>query len=69
MRVVEGEAGSARRDPRTSYWDWLELHGPVRYFLTSGSEQMRTSPYGLLRDLFAFRFEVTPITLVALSRR
>ncbi|MCA1782033.1 MAG: AAA family ATPase [Intrasporangiaceae bacterium] len=58
VRVVEGEAGVGKSRLHDEYRDWLELHGPVRYFLAAGSEQMRTSPYGLLRDLLAFRFEV-----------
>ena len=58
VRVVEGEAGVGKSRLHDEYRDWLELHGPVRYFLAAASEQMRTSPYGLLRDLLAFRFEV-----------
>ncbi len=58
VRVVEGEAGVGKSRLHEEYRDWLELHGPVRYFLATGSEQLQTSPYGLLRDLLAFRFQV-----------
>lgn len=58
VRVVEGEAGVGKSRLHEEYRDWLELHDPVRYFLAVASEQMRTSPYGVLRDLLAFRCEV-----------
>jgi len=58
VRVVEGEAGVGKSRLHDEYRDWLELHGPVRYFLAAASEQLRTSPYGLLRDLLAFRFQI-----------
>lgn len=57
--TVCGEAGVGKSRLIWEFENWIDLHPQrVRYFLGRGRQETKTQPYGLLRDLFSFRFEI-----------
>jgi class 3 adenylate cyclase/tetratricopeptide (TPR) repeat protein len=58
VTLVTGEPGVGKSRLHFEFRDWLEVSDPVRYFEASATEELRFVPYGLLRELLAFRFEI-----------
>ena len=61
MVTICGEAGVGKSRLLYEFQNWIELQPPihtVRLFQGRGRQEARDLPYSLLRDLFAFRFQV-----------
>ncbi len=59
--TICGEAGVGKSRLLYEFQNWIELQPPthaVRFFLGRGRQEAQGLPYSLLRDLFAFRFQV-----------
>jgi len=59
--TISGEAGVGKSRLLYEFQNWLELlpsSQGVRFFLGRGQQESQALPYGLLRDLFAFRFQI-----------
>jgi predicted ATPase len=57
--TVVGEAGVGKSRLVFEFENWLELRPETIYYFTARAEQERQGlPYALLRDLFAYRFEI-----------
>ena len=57
--TISGEAGVGKSRLLYEYQNWFELLPPnVRLFQGKGRQESQGQPYSLLRDLFAFRFQI-----------
>jgi class 3 adenylate cyclase/tetratricopeptide (TPR) repeat protein len=58
--TITGEAGVGKSRLLYEFDNWLELLPPpnVRFFQGRGRQENQGQPYSLLRDLFAFRFQI-----------
>jgi class 3 adenylate cyclase/tetratricopeptide (TPR) repeat protein len=57
--TVVGEAGIGKSRLMAEFEEWLEmLPQTVYYFKGRAHPSMQTTPYSLVRDLFAFRFQI-----------
>ena len=58
--TISGEAGVGKSRLLYEFDNWIELLPPpeVRFFQGSGRQEAQGQPYSLLRDLFAFRFQI-----------
>ena len=57
--TVAGEAGIGKTRLLTEFHEWSELYPfHVRLFLGRGRQDIQNQPYSMLRDMFAFRFEI-----------
>ena len=57
--TVVGEAGVGKSRLLYEFEDWIELlPDRVYYFKGRATLQMQAIPYGIIRDMFAFRFEI-----------
>ncbi|NIN66299.1 MAG: AAA family ATPase, partial [Anaerolineae bacterium] len=58
--TITGEAGVGKSRLLYEFQNWIDLLPPpaVRFFLGRGRQESRRQPYALLRDLFAFRFQI-----------
>jgi class 3 adenylate cyclase len=59
--TVSGEAGVGKSRLLYELQNWIELLPPsqdVRFFQGRGQQEAQGLPYSLLRDLFAFRFQI-----------
>jgi class 3 adenylate cyclase len=57
--TVVGEAGVGKSRLLYEFENWIELlPEQVYYFKGRATPEMRTIPYGIIRDLFALRFEI-----------
>lgn len=69
MVTVTGEAGLGKSRLLDEFRHWLELRPEkVRVFHGRANETMQQAPYGLLRDVFAFRFEIQDSDPPAVAR-
>lgn len=57
---IAGEAGVGKSRLLYEFQNWIELlpPPPVRFFQGRGRQESQGQPYALLRDLFAFRFQI-----------
>jgi tetratricopeptide (TPR) repeat protein len=60
MVTIVGEAGVGKSRLLYEFQDWIELlpPPPVRFFEGRAHPEAQGLPYALLRDLFAFRFQI-----------
>jgi len=57
--TIMGEAGIGKSRLLYEFQNWIETHGPeVRFFQGRGRQDTQNLPYALLRDTFAFRFQI-----------
>ena len=59
--TITGEAGVGKSRLLYEFQNWIELQPPshaVRFYQGRGRQEAQGLPYSLLRDLFAFRFQV-----------
>jgi tetratricopeptide (TPR) repeat protein len=57
--TIAGEAGVGKSRLLYEFDNWIEIHGPeVRFFQGRGRQETQNLPYALLRDTFAFRFQI-----------
>ena len=58
--TVHGEAGVGKSRLVFEFQNWLELLPPplIYFFLGRGRQSTQQQPFNLLRDVFAFRFEI-----------
>jgi len=67
--TITGEAGVGKSRLLYEFDNWLELlDETVRYFKGRARQEMQSVPYALLRDLFAYRFEIQDSDSVAQVR-
>ena len=60
--TVSGEAGVGKSRLLYEFQNWLDLlpsSQAVRFFQGRGRQEAQGSPYSLLRDVFAFRFQIS----------
>jgi class 3 adenylate cyclase/tetratricopeptide (TPR) repeat protein len=60
MFTISGEAGVGKSRLLYEFQNWIELLPPpaVRFFEGRAHQEAQGVPYGLLRDLFEFRFQI-----------
>jgi len=69
MVTITGEAGVGKSRLLYEFSDWIELRPEtIRIFQGRAGQQAQNLPYGLLRDLFAFRFQILDSDPPALVR-
>ena len=56
--TILGEAGLGKSRLLLEFDDWLELQADYYYFKGRASPVTQNTPYGLLRDLFVYRFAI-----------
>ncbi len=58
--TITGEAGVGKSRLLYEFQNWIELLPPpsVRLFVGRGRQESQGQPYALLRDVFAFRFQI-----------
>ena len=69
--TIAGEAGVGKSRLLYEFQNWIELLPPpsVRFFQGRGRQESQGQPYALLRDLFAFRFQILEDDRAAEARR
>jgi class 3 adenylate cyclase/tetratricopeptide (TPR) repeat protein len=68
--TVVGQAGVGKSRLLYEFQSWLDLRpGSIWYFKGRATEQMRSIPYGVLRDLLAYRFGLMESDSAATIRR
>ena len=73
MVMITGDAGVGKSRLLYEFEHWLELlPEPVWYFKGRATPAMQAIPYGILRDMFAFRFDIlesdNPVEVMAKFR-
>lgn len=68
--TVVGDAGIGKSRLLFEFENWLELKTiSIRFFKGRASPQMQHLPYALLRDVFAFRFQIRETDAPAVARQ
>lgn len=68
--TVVGDAGIGKSRLLFEFENWLELKTiSIRFFKGRASPQMQHLPYALLRDVFAFRFQIRETDSPAVARQ
>jgi class 3 adenylate cyclase len=70
--TISGEAGVGKSRLLYEFENWIELLPPsqdVRFFQGRGQQESQGVPYSLLRDLFAFRFQILDNDTAAQTRK
>jgi len=68
--TVIGDAGIGKSRLLYEFENWLELQSmPIRYFKGRASPETQRLPYGLLRNMFAFRFQINETDSPAAARQ
>jgi len=67
---VMGEAGVGKSRLMYEFQDWLDLlPEKIIVFHGRGSESTRSIPFSLLRDIFAFRFQISDSDTLSIARK
>jgi class 3 adenylate cyclase/tetratricopeptide (TPR) repeat protein len=57
--TISGEAGIGKSRLLNEFHQWADFYpDPVRLFLGRGRQDIQNQPYAMLREMFAFRFEI-----------